>query len=214
MKKVILKFKEGDEVCFMNQAIELDVDVVEKIYKPVKSDSITIRLQNSKLLIKEQQQDMLFPISRAVYLNCVIKILQRHKEAGYSVLKEMMLEQMGKSDALPKAARMAAKVKEGDEVCYMNQSVAVEIDTVERIYKPAKSNKIAIQLKYSKLVVRGEDQDMLFPKEKAERLYAVIQQLKLSTETEFDKLKAMMIEMMVQQESLPLYLPQPNGQST
>lgn len=106
--------------------------------------------------------------------------------------------------------KLTLKVKEGDEVCFMNQSVCVEIDVVDRVYKPAKSTKPVIQLKYSGLAVKLENQDILFPKAKAARLHAVIQKLKMSTETDYDKIKALMLQMMVEQENMPIYLPAPN----
>lgn len=99
----------------------------------------------------------------------------------------------------------------GTWVCFMNSEVVMERDEIGSIGPhPKKANKTAITLKYSKIVLDLEDQDMLFADNKRERLHNAIQALKLSTETCYSKLKQMLIEMMETDEYRPIILPEPN----
>lgn len=106
-------------------------------------------------------------------------------------------------------------VQKGDEVCFMNDRIQVEVDEVLNIFfsNDGKRTKF-VALKYSKIVIEETNGDRLFPKSKRDRLFRVIQTLLKDSETDLEKLQEKMVSLMTVQENLPLYLPQPSKANT
>lgn len=106
-------------------------------------------------------------------------------------------------------------VQKGDEVCFMNDRIQVEVDEVLNIFfsNDGKRTKF-VCLRFSKIVIEETNGNRLFPKSKRERLFRVIQTLLKDSETDIEKLQEKMVSLMTEQENLPLYLPQPSRGNT
>jgi hypothetical protein len=116
---------------------------------------------------------------------------------------------------MPAISRFFQIVQKGDEVCFMNDRIQVEVDEVLQIFFSNDGRRTKfVALKYSKIVIEEANGDRLFPKSKRDRLFQVIQALLKDTETDLEKLQEKMISLMTVQENIPLYSPQPNKANT
>lgn len=106
-------------------------------------------------------------------------------------------------------------LKKGDEVCFMNDRIQIETDEVLQVfYSSPPTHEKFVALKYSHTVIQQSDSARLFPKEKKQRLFTVIQALLMDTETDLEKLQVKMVTLMSDVENTPLYLPAPAKANT
>lgn len=116
---------------------------------------------------------------------------------------------------MPALSRFFQIVQKGDEVCFMNDRIQVEVDEVLNIFfsNDGKRTKF-VCLRFSKIVIEETNGDRLFPKSKRDRLFQVIQALLKDSETDLEKLQQKMVSLMTDQENIPLYSPQPSKANT